>query len=359
MKNNELASIFHTISELLELKGENPFKIRSYQKVAQVLETFSEEAAAIYQRGGILELREIPGVGEAIARKIEELLQTGKLPYYEKLKAAVPEGLTTLLSIPEVGPKTVKLLYEQLNITSIDELEQAVKEHKVRELKGMGVKSEENIQRGINFYKTRQERVSLGVAQPVAQGIVDALKKLPGTERIDYAGSLRRMKETIGDIDILVGSEKPERIMEAFTALPQVKEVLAKGITKSSIFVAGGLQVDLRVVEPLGFGAALQYFTGSKAHNIHLRELAVRKGLKINEYGVFDVKTDEKIAGVTEDEVYNALGLDWIAPELREDWGEIEAALDRNLPSLIQLQDIRGDLHAHSTWSDGSHSLLE
>ena len=359
MKNLEAAAIFYRIAELLELKNDNPFKIRSYRKAAQVLEALTEDLAEIHRRGGVDALREIPGVGEAIAKKIEEILATGKLSYYEELKAAVPQGLVALLSIPEVGPKTARLLHEKLKVEGIEELEKAAREGKVRELPGMGTKSEENILRGIELLRKGKERLALGVAYPIAQSIVAELKDLPAVLRIDVAGSLRRMRETIGDIDILAASCEPVPVMERFTTLAQVKQVLARGKTKSSLIVEGGVQVDLRVVEPESFGAALQYFTGSKEHNIRLRELAVRRGLKINEYGVFEVESGKRIAGAAEEEVYAALKLPWVPPELREDRGEIEAAQEDRLPRLVELADLRGDLHAHTRWSDGGHSLLE
>ncbi len=359
MKNLEIASLFHNIAELLEIKEDNPFRVRSYRKVEQVLEALTEDVAAVYERGGPAALKEIPGVGEALAKKIEEILKTGRLEYYEKLKSSVPAGLVALLSIPEVGPKTARLLYEKLNITGIDDLEKAVKERKIRDLPGMGAKTEDNILRGIKLLRIRKERLPLGLAQPAAQTVVDALKGLPQVKKIDYAGSLRRMKETIGDIDILVSSTEPNAVMDAFTTLPQVKEVLARGKTKSSVIVKEGTQVDMRVVEPDSYGAALQYFTGSREHNIKLRELAIRRELKINEYGVFRVKTGSKIAGRTENEVYGALGLPNFPPELREDRGEIEAALAHRLPSLVEIQDIKGDLHVHTNWSDGGHTIVE
>ncbi len=359
MKNLEIADLFYNIAEILEIKEENPFRVRSYRKVGQVLETLTEDVFKIYERGCLAALQEIPGVGEAIARKIEEILKTGRLEYYEKLKTSVPPGLVALLSIPEIGPKTARLLYDRLKITSIEELEKAIKEHKVRELPGMGAKTEDNILRGIDLLRRRKERLPLGVAQPIAQGIIEALKVLPEAEQVIYAGSLRRMKETVGDIDILVSSTKPEAVMDAFTTLPQITEVLSKGKTKSSVIAEKGTQIDVRVVEPQSFGAAIQYFTGSKEHNIKLRELAIHKELKINEYGVFRVKTGEKIAGRTEEEVYSVLDLPWVPPELREDRGEIEAAKANRLPILIEISDIKGDLHVHTNWSDGTHTITE
>jgi DNA polymerase (family 10) len=294
LKNLELSRIFEQIARILKIKGENPFKIRAYEKITLVLENLPIDIETIYQQGG---LNNIPGVGEGIAKKIEEFLTTGKLDYYEKLKETIPSGVIELLDISEVGPKTAKLLYEELGVDNIEKLEKAIKEHRIKDLPGMGEKSEDNILRGIELYKRRKERVLLGTALPLAEEIVENLSHLKETNKISFAGSLRRKKETIGDIDILVTSQKAEKIMKTFTSLPQVREILAEGPTKSSVITKDDIHVDVRVVEPISFGAALQYFTGSKAHNIKLRELAVKRGLKINEYGVFDQKTERRITG--------------------------------------------------------------
>ena len=356
MKNIELSRIFEQIAKILKIKGENPFKIRAYEKVALVLENLAIDIETIYQQGG---LNNIPGVGEGIAKKIEEFLTTGKLEYYEKLKETIPSGVIELLDISEVGPKTAKLLYEELGVDSIEKLEKAVRQHQIRDLPGMGEKSEDNILRGIELYKRRKERVLLGLALPLAEEIVKNLSRLDETDKISIAGSLRRKKETIGDIDILVTSQKPEKIMKTFVSLPQVREVLAEGPTKSSVITRDDIHVDVRVVEPISFGAALQYFTGSKAHNIRLRESAVKRGLKINEYGVFNQKTERRITGEEEKEVYRILDLPFIPPELREDRGEIEAAQENKLPQLIEYSQIRGDLHIHTKWSDGAHTIKQ
>jgi DNA polymerase (family 10) len=356
LKNLELSRIFEQITRILKIKGENPFKIRAYEKVALVLENLPIDIETIYRQGG---LNNIPGVGEGIAKKIEEFLTTGKLEYYEKLKETIPSGVIELLNISEVGPKTAKLLYEELGVDNIEKLEKAVRQHRIKDLPGMGEKSEDNILRGIELYKRRKERVLLGTALPLAEKIVESLSRLDETDKISFAGSLRRKKETIGDIDILVTSQKSEKIMKTFTSLPQVREVLAEGPTKSSVITKDDIHVDVRVVEPISFGAALQYFTGSKAHNIKLRELAVKRGLKINEYGVFDVKTDRRIAGESEQEIYRILDLSFITPELREDRGEIEAAQENRLPQLIEYSQIRGDLHLHTKWSDGAHTIRQ
>jgi DNA polymerase (family 10) len=356
LKNLELSRIFEQIAKILKIKGENPFKIRAYEKITLVLENLPIDIETIYQQGG---LSNIPGVGAGIAKKIEEFLTTGKLEYYEKLKETIPTGVIELLDIPEVGPKTAKLLYEQLEIDNIDKLEKAVREHQIKDLPGMGEKSETNILRGIELYKRRKERFLLGRALPLAEEMVESLSQLKETNKISFAGSLRRKKETIGDIDILVTSQNPEKIMRTFISLPQVREILAEGPTKSSIITNDDLHIDVRVVEPISFGAALQYFTGSKAHNIKLRELALKRNLKINEYGVFEVESGNRIAGEKEEEVYQALNLPFIPPELREDRGEIEAAQENKLPQLIEYSQIKGDLHLHTKWSDGAHTIRQ
>jgi DNA polymerase (family 10) len=356
LKNLELSRIFEQIAKILKIKGENPFKIRAYEKITLVLENLPIDIETIYQQGGV---SNIPGVGTGIAKKIEEFLTTGKLEYYEKLKETIPTGVIELLDIPEVGPKTAKLLYEQLEIDNIDKLEKAVREHQIKDLPGMGEKSETNILRGIELYKRRKERFLLGRALPLAEEMVESLSQLKETNKISFAGSLRRKKETIGDIDILVTSQNPEKIMKTFTSLPQVREILAEGPTKSSIITNDDLHIDVRVVEPISFGAALQYFTGSKAHNIKLRELALKRNLKINEYGVFEVESGNRIAGEKEEEVYQALNLPFIPPELREDRGEIEAAQENRLPQLIEYSQIKGDLHLHTKWSDGAHTIKQ
>jgi len=356
LKNLELSQIFEQIAKILKIKEENPFKIRAYEKITLVLENLPIDIETIYQQGG---LNNIPGVGTGIAKKIEEFLTTGQLEYYEKLKTTIPAGVVELLDISEVGPKTAKLLYEQLEIDNIDKLEKAVREHQIKDLPGMGEKSETNILRGIELYKRRKERFLLGRALPLAEEMVESLSQLKETNKISFAGSLRRKKETIGDIDILVSSQNPEKIMRTFTSLPQVREILAEGPTKSSIITKDDLHIDVRVVEPISFGAALQYFTGSKAHNIKLRELALKRGLKINEYGVFEVESGNRIAGEKEEEVYQALNLPFIPPELREDRGEIEAAQENKLPQLVEYSQIKGDLHLHTKWSDGAHTIRQ
>ncbi len=356
MQNRAIAAMFNEIADMLEVKGESPFRITAYRRAARALEGLTEDVAAVAARG---ELEEIPGIGKGTAEKIQEFLQTGTSKYYEELRASLPPGITALMAVPEVGPKTAMLMYEKLGIKTIDELEQACKDGKIRKLPRMGAKTEENILKGIALLRRTKERLPIGQVLPHAQELVEALRALKEVKQVSVAGSLRRMKETIGDIDILVTSTKSDPVMDVFTTFPRVKQVLAKGPTRSSVVLDAGIQADVRVVEPESFGAALQYFTGSKDHNVKLRERAVRKGLKINEYGVFRVKDDRRIAGRTEEEVYAAVGLPWMPPEIREDQGEIELAERGKLPKLIEITDIRGDLQMHTRWSDGSDSLEE
>lgn len=356
VKNAELADIFANIARILKIKDENVFKIRAYERVAATLENLPMEAETLYR---LDKLNEIPGVGEAIAQKIGELVETGSLEYYEKLKKSIPEGVFELLNVPDIGPRKAKLFYEELNITNVRELEEAALQHKLQNLPGMGVKAEKNILRGIELYKRREQRALLGAALPIAEEIVGEFKPLREVDRISIAGSIRRRRDTIGDIDILIASKNPEKIMSKFIHLSQVKEVLAEGLTKSAILTHQDIQVDLRVVAPDSFGAALLYFTGSQAHNVHLREMAVRMGLKINEYGVFQVKDDKKIAGEEEEEIYRILGLPYIMPELREDRGEFEAAQNKGLPNLVEISDIKGDFHIHTIDSDGINTIEE
>ncbi len=354
MRNLELADIFDRVADMLEISGENPFKVRAYRKVVLTLESLPEDIERMYEKG---RLRNIPGVGEGIAKKIEELLKTGKLEYYEELKKNLPEGLVEMLSVPDVGPKTAQLLHKRLGIESIDQMEKAAKKGKIRGLEGMGEKTEENILRGIDLLRRRTGRMLLGTAYQMSESIVERLSRMDEVKLISPAGSLRRMKETIGDIDILITSVKPKPVMDVFVNLPEVTQVLAHGATKSSVIMENRMQVDVRVVKGESFGAAIQYFTGSKQHNIRIREIASKKGLKINEYGVFRGK--KKIAGKEEEEVYSSIGLPYIVPELREDRGEIESALKGELPELVELSDIVGDLHLHTSWSDGVDTIPE
>ena len=356
MKNQEIAEVFYQIADLLEIKGELPFKIRAYRRAAQRIETLEMDIEDVYRQG---KLMDIPGIGEGIAKKIKELIETGKLEYLERLKKEIPEELIKLMEIPGVGPKKALVLYKKLGITTVDQLREACEKGRLRSLEGFGELTERNILRGIEMLERSKGRFLINVAYENGIRIVDYLKKNRDVLNISIAGSLRRMKETIGDIDILVSSLNPDSIMDDFVKYPDVKEILVKGSKKTSVILRDGIQVDVRIVKPESFGAALQYFTGSKEHNIQIRNIAVKMGLKINEYGVFKKETEEYIAGRTEEEVYKAIGLDYIEPELRENRGEIELAQQGKLPKIVRYEEVRGDFHIHSTWSDGTASIEE
>ncbi|MBI2145550.1 DNA polymerase/3'-5' exonuclease PolX, partial [Candidatus Woesearchaeota archaeon] len=355
-----VAQLLYDIADLLEMQGVQ-FKPAAYRKAARSVETLSGDVEELYGKGGIDALMELPGVGESIAGKIVEFLRKGKLKYYDDLKRQFPGHISELMNIPGLGPKKIKVLNEKLKISTVDELEAAAKAHKISKVRGFGEKSEGELLRNISTFRLGRQRMLLGYALPVALEIESRLKALNGVIQASLAGSLRRRKETIGDIDLLVscrGSAAARGIMRFFTAMPEVSRALAKGETKSSILLKTGLQVDLRVVEDDIFGAALQYFTGSKEHNVAVRGLAIRKGLKLSEYGVFR-KGGRRIAGKTEEEVYGAIGLPYIEPEIRENSGEVEVAIKGKLPKLIQYGSIRGDFHAHTVKSDGGNKLEE
>jgi DNA polymerase (family X) len=359
VKNAEIARLFAEIAQLLEIKGENVFRVRAYQRAAQSLESLAEDVAEAAERG---ELGKIPGIGKGLAAHIAEYLAAGSIAELEALRGELPRGVVSLLEVRGLGPKTAKLLYERLGVDDVDKLERAVESGAVLTVPGIREKTRENLLKALRTYRAGQRRMPLGLALPLAEGIVDALRSTGAVDAIEVAGSARRRLETVGDLDVLVTSRDPERVMAAFVGLPGVEAVLARGDTRTSIRYApagadGGLQVDLRVVAPEAYGAALQYFTGSKDHNVRLRELAQRRRLKVSEYGVFDERTGRRVAGITEAEVYAAVGLPSIPPELRENAGEIEAALAGRLPQLVELGDLRGDLHAHTDWSDGRHTL--
>jgi len=354
MKNKELADLFEKMADILEFKGENPFKISAYRKASRIIGDLTQDIEEIAENG---KLKGIPGIGEGMAQKVVEYLKTGKISKFEEVKKGVPDELIAIMDIPGMGPKTLSMLHKEKGISNFAQLERASEDGSLLGLFGMGEKKIENIKRGIQLLKQSKGRMNLGAAFPVAKRIVEILRQKTGSKRIEWAGSLRRMKENIGDIDILATGPDKEKIVHAFTHLPEVKEVLASGETKASIIAEGGTQIDLRVVEEDSYGAALQYFTGSKGHNIHLRGIAKAKGIKINEYGVF--KGNKKIAGKEEKDVYRSLGMNWIEPELREDRGEIEAAQEKRLPKLVQESEIKGDLHVHSKWSDGTSEIEE
>ncbi|GAB4457265.1 MAG: DNA polymerase/3'-5' exonuclease PolX [Anaerolineales bacterium] len=356
MNNRQLADTFTLIANLLEIKGEIIYKTLAYRKAAESLTSLGREAAEYWKEG---KLEDIPGVGKAIAEKIDELLRTGKLEFLEKLKQEVPEELAAWLAVPGLGPKKIALIWKTLGITSLADLETAAKEGKLRDLPGMGAKSESAILEGIASLSRRSGRIPLGRAYPLAQEIVRTLKGVKGVVAAEPAGSLRRMRSTVGDLDILVAAKESAPVMEAVVNLPGVSRVLGKGETKASIEFTDGVRAQVWVHPPERFGTALQYATGSKDHNVQLRQLALEKGLSLSEHSFTKVKGGKEILCATEEEVYETLGLPWIPPELREDRGEVGAAKANKLPKLIEVKDIKADLQVHSTWSDGKLSMLE
>jgi len=357
MKNTAIAKVFNDIADLLELKGENAFKIRAYQKAARAIEHYPREIRIMLDEQE--DLMNIPGVGDAIAKKTTELVTTGKLDYYENLKAEFPEGITNLLAIPGIGPKTANKLSAELGITSVDALEQAIHDGRVAGLFRLGDKTAGNILQQIQALRRKDQRIPIGEALPIVEEILGSLHSVPGVRNLTYAGSMRRFRETLGDIDLMGTADNPEEVINAFASLPQIGQVLAQGATKASAIVAGGLQVDVRMVEHDSFGSLLQYFTGSKQHNISLRERGRRQGLKLSEYGITSLDTDKLEKFTTEKDFYRRLGLQYIPPELREAQGEVERAAQGSLPELVKLSDILGDLHMHTDWSDGHGSLEE
>ena len=355
MKNIEVAELLNEIADYLEF-ADDTFRVRAYRKAALVTEGLSEDIEQVWKEGRLMDL---PGVGEGIAKKIDEFLKTGKLKYLEGLKKKTPVDMGQLGAIEGIGPKTILKLYKELRVKNIAELEKAAKQGIIKEIKGMGSTVEQNILKSIEFARKTSERVPLGFALSSAEEIVSVLKSLKEVERVSVAGSTRRMKETIGDIDILATTKEPAKVIDFFTKMPNTADVLAKGETKSSVRLRDGIQVDLRVLDDNIFGAALLYFTGNKEHNIILRKIAIEKGLKLSEYGLFDKKTNKLVAGKTEEEVYKKLGLDYIEPEMREDEGEIELAQHHMLPKLVSYNDVKGDLQMHTKWSDGSNTIEE
>lgn len=353
MKNLEIARIFFEIADILELQN-IAWKPQAYRKAARSIETLSEDIEDIYQKKREQGLKEIPGIGENLARKIAQYIQTGKINEYEKLKKTLPKGMEELMHIHGIGAKKAMTLYKKLKITSIKQLEESAKKGKIKKIEGFGEKSEQDILRGIQLAKQSKERMLLGDALQIARELTKKLKTLKEIQQLEISGSLRRRKETIRDIDILAISTNASKIMNFFTTMPDVKTVLAKGETKSTIILNNSIQADIRVLDKKSYGAALQYFTGNKDHNIKLRQIAIKKGYKLSEYGLFDVKNNKFLCGHSEEEVYKKLGLQYIEPELRENTGEIEAALKRKLPKLLKYDEIKGDLHLHTNWSDGT-----
>jgi len=352
MLNKKIADIFYDIADLLELEGVD-FKPRAYRKAARKIEGMKEDILDYYEND---ELREIEGIGKAIEEKINEIIETGGLEYLDDLKDELPEGLIDVMKVPDIGPKKAKKLYEELDITDLDSLKESAGSGEIREIKGFGRKTEDKILRGIDMLEKISGRHLLNEVLPLADSLIEYLG--PDAEMIEKAGSLRRLKETIGDVDILASGDT-SKLMDSFSNYADVDEVLVKGETKTSVRMEGGIQADLRVVDKESFGAALQYFTGSKEHNVELRQIAIDQGYKLNEYGLFSKDDEKKVAGEDEESIYETLGMDWIPPELRENRGEIEAARNSELPQLVEIDDIKGDLQCHSDWSDGVNTILE
>lgn len=378
MDNTEISKILNEVADILEIsakggsarlaeatakrasggKGENQFRVGAYRRAAQVIEVLPQDINEIYREG---RLEEIPGVGKSLAQHIKDLIEKGGCREFESLKKKIPAGLIELMKIEGLGPKRVKFLYQKFHVSSISSLKKLIASHKLLKEKGWGEKSEQNILRGIQLYKKFSQRFLLGEVYFLAQSILGKLKKYPEIDQAEVCGSLRRMKETIGDLDFLATAKNPKKAIDFFCQLPEVKEIRAKGSTKANVLLRRGLEADLRVVKPESFGAALHYFTGSKSHNIAIRRLGLEGGLRINEYGIYKKGGNKlrRIGGRAEEEIFKAVGLPWIPPEIRENMGEIETASKNELPKLIQPKDIRGDLHIHSNWSDGSESVLE
>ena len=354
ISNRAIAELLREIGEYLAMQNV-PFKPRAYEKAADAIDSIEEEVSEIYKVGGIKALEEIPGVGVSIGEKIEEFLKTGRIAYYEQLKKKAPVDLSELAKVEGLGPKSIKQLYEKLGVQNLADLEKSARAGKIAKLPGFGQKSEEKILKGISFAKSFGGRFVLGSVMPAIRAIEDRLRKLPGVEKIIVAGSVRRRKETVGDADILIISKKAPPIMDSFVAMPEVASVIAHGETKSSVKLASGINVDLRVVPAESYGAALNYFTGSKEHNVALRAQAMQKGWKLNEYGLF--KGEQRIAGKTEEELYEKFGMDYIEPELRENTGELVAAVKHELPKLIGYGDLHGDLQVQTDWTDGADSI--
>ncbi len=353
MQNSEIAKAFFDLANLLDIKGENPFKVRAYKNAARVIEGLGESIEKMVHEGE--DLTKLPGIGKEIAKKIQELVTTGKLKKLEKVKKEVPPTLLDLLSIEGLGPKKVHELYTKLGITNLKELQEAAKKHQISKLRGFGAKTEEKILKGMHLLKQEGIRFLYAVAKPIAFNLKAYLLKAPTIIKVVIAGSFRRAKETVGDLDILATAKEPALVIDYFTQYPDIIEVVVAGDTRATVVLKNMLQVDLRVVQDKSFGAALQYFTGSKDHTIALRNMAIDMGIKMNEYGVF--KGNKLLASKDEIEVYKSIGLCYIEPELRENRGEIEAAAKNALPKLITLQDIKGDLHMHSTFSDGIETI--
>ncbi|MHC1687094.1 MAG: DNA polymerase/3'-5' exonuclease PolX [Methanothrix sp.] len=356
MKNSDVAAVLYEMAELLELHAENRFKIIAYSKAARAIESMKEDVEVVCRER---RLQSIPGVGKAIAQKVEEFLRTGQIQSHQDLLAQTPAGLAELLKISGLGPKTIFLLHEKLEVSNLEDLEKAAREHRIRRLPRMGAVRETNILKAVERYRKRSSRILYSVAESIVNEILEFLHSLQGLEHITAAGSYRRCKETVGDIDILATASRPDEVVAAFARMPLVQEVLVKGPTKASVIVQETIQVDLRIVEHRSLGTVLQYFTGSKEHNVRVRQLSLARGYSLSEYSLTRLADGQDLFFDREEDLYAHLGLQYIPPELREDRGEIEAARRGKLPALVELKDIRGDLHVHSDWSDGRASIMQ
>lgn len=353
--NADIAAIFDEIADLLEIEGADPFRIRAYRNGARCLGNLGKEAAELVKQGA--DLTELPGIGERLAEKIIEIVNTGHCKALDKIRREMPAGIADLLAVPGLGPKRVATLYHELDVHTLEQLHRAARDHAVQALPGFGAKTEEKIETFLSQHKADTQRLKLATAAPYAESLAEYMRRSKAVAQVTIAGSYRRCKETVGDLDFVVSSRSGAQVMEWLDAYDEVKEIVAQGPTRATVMLRSGLQVDVRVVKPESYGAALHYFTGSKAHNIVLRRIAQKKGLKINEYGVF--RADKKIAGTTEESVFKSVGLPWIPPELRENQGEIEAAERGVLPKLVELSDLAGDLHAHTNATDGHNTLAQ
>ncbi len=353
--NSQIATLLYEISEILTIRGDR-FRSRAYSMASQRVMSLTEDIREVAERG---ELQEIPGVGESIAQTIEEYLDTGESTVLQELRESLPQGVPEMITLEGVGPKIAMRLHKELGVVGIKTLEEAARQHRIRGLKGFGPKKEENILKAIEERRSRSTRFLLGEVLPIIQGMLTYMRDCEAVRRVEIAGSARRRKETVGDLDVLVSSTEPERVTAHFVSMSPIQRVLAQGPTKSTVVLESMLQVDLRVIPPGSYGAALQYFTGSKEHNVKLRTIGVKAGFKLNEYGLFRRDDDELVAAEDEARIYEALGMRWIPPELRENTGEIEAAMEDRLPELVTLDDVRGDLHVHTDWSDGHASIEE
>ena len=355
MKNTDIAAVFENIADLLELKGENKFKIRAYARAAEVIRHLPEEMELMHEEGR--DFKDVAGIGDAIAAKSMELITTGRLRFYEELKAQFPDGIINLMDIPGIGPKTAYRVATELGVGTVDQLEAATRDGRLAALERMGEKTAANILHSIEVFRRKDRRIPLGEALPVVEEVISALKNVPGVRNLTAAGSLRRFKETVGDIDLMGTADDAEPVIRAFATLPQVREVLSQGPTKASVILLKGLQADLRIVEHRDFGSLLQHFTGSKEHNVALRTRSQKQGLSLSEYGITNVNTGEAERFSDEESFYSYLGLQYIPPELREDMGEIALAERNALPALVEVGDIKGDFHAHTSGSDGIDTI--